>query len=635
MSARGALFVAVVIVLVLMVGCRKTGPTAVAARPTDASLPLTETSAPPSLVPTASATPTATASATPTATASATPTATPTPTPTALPITVSGDPRKAVLRTPAPQSGAPCGVVDILDFPLDPPDARNVAFGGRDFGVFRSRFDGYHTGEDWRGGSGRASFGAPVYSIGHGMVTYAQPLGWGADKGVVIVRHVLSDGSTVLSMYGHLDPPSVVLNVGDCVARGDQVGQIGKPRTPPHLHFEVRTHMPDRPGPGYWSVDPTLAGWLPPSQYIWNNRIASSPGVQWTRPAVARGTKGIGMLDHDTFGTIEDNQLVGINVMDGSLRWSQPITINVVDAAIDESQSAIYVSNYVGKIEAFRLPNSSDGTAVGMSELSSEPVWEIDLDEVGLAKLMPLPGGGVMAAFRQQMIGISPAGKVLWKHDAIGRVYDWTLADGQLFFSTAGVDGSIWMADDSGLTVSETQLSGRLVTAGDQVWVYDGEGIYRLKPGTLSSELRYALPRGSPILGDIVALPDGGVLVVHTDPFDKRLIALNADGTLRWQRSVFDVIVGQQRLRLLVADGRPYLISQHDAVPLSEVSVFSLDLRSAELVRIFTGGSRNPSPNDTWAFGANDRILINIGGSCMAGLDTQLAIEALEQVAPF
>ncbi|HZY45078.1 MAG TPA: M23 family metallopeptidase, partial [Anaerolineae bacterium] len=66
---------------------------------------------------------------------------------------------------------------------------------------------------------------------------------------VVIVRHVFNDGRTILSFYGHLDPPSVVLNVGDCVERGQQVGEIGKPRGRPHLHFEIRHHLPARPVP--------------------------------------------------------------------------------------------------------------------------------------------------------------------------------------------------------------------------------------------------------------------------------------------------------------------------------------------------------------------------------------------------
>ena len=146
---------------------------------------------------------TATSTPTPTPTPTSTPTATPTP--TAIPVVVSDDLREARLSAPVPQGGALCGVVDLLDFPMDPPHGLRVVFGGRDFGVYRSNYGGRHTGEDWWNGS--ASFGTPVHSIGHGTVTFAEPWGWGADKGVVIVRHVFSDGRAILSFYGHLDPP--------------------------------------------------------------------------------------------------------------------------------------------------------------------------------------------------------------------------------------------------------------------------------------------------------------------------------------------------------------------------------------------------------------------------------------------
>ena len=61
---------------------------------------------------------------------------------------------------------------------------------------------------------------------------------------------------------------------------------------------------------------------------------------------------------------------------------------------------------------------------------------------------------------------------------------------------------------------------------------YDQEGVYRLNPETHSAELLYALPRAHPELGGVVALPDpdGGLLVAHAAPYDRRLIALNSDG---------------------------------------------------------------------------------------------------------
>lgn len=492
-------------------------------------------------------------------------------------------------------------------------------------------YNGYHLGEDWWGPRGRSSFGTPVHSIAHGMVTYAAPLGWGVDKGVVIVRHVFSDGSTILSFYGHLDPPSVVLNAGDCVARGDQVGRIGRPRGSPHLHFEIRTHTPTSPGRGYWSGDPTLAGWKPPSQYIWNHRIATSPGVQWTRPFVTWGTKGVGMLNGDTFAAIEDNRLIGVNVLDGSLRWSQSDSIKAANAMINVDRSVIYVVSQFVLIEAFRLPDLQDGNATATFESSLVSMWKIKLGAAGSATLMPLPDGGVMVSSGRKIFGVSPAGVLLWEHDSSARVFDWALADDRLIFATSGEDGSIWTADESGPMAWQTPITGRPVVVGDQILVYAEDGIYRLNSEALSAELLYALPRGYLERGDIVALSDGGVLVTHKDPFDQRLIALNADGALRWQRSYSNMMQGRQQ-RLLVLDSRAYLVSQRHNTSSSEVSIFVIDINSAALTRIFTSGSRIPMLKDTWAFAiGDDRILANIGGGSMVALDTRLAIEAVSQ----
>ncbi|HSD83141.1 MAG TPA: hypothetical protein VLG46_04755, partial [Anaerolineae bacterium] len=126
--------------------------------------------------------PAVTSTATPQLTA--TPTATPTPTAAAL-FVFTG------LRTyrsndPTPQRGAPCGVVDFFDFPLAAPEGE-TADARWSFGRYSERYSGIHAGEDWVYNNGD-SLGQPVYSIGHGTVIYAQPLGWGVDQGTLIVR---------------------------------------------------------------------------------------------------------------------------------------------------------------------------------------------------------------------------------------------------------------------------------------------------------------------------------------------------------------------------------------------------------------------------------------------------------------
>jgi hypothetical protein len=227
-------------------------------------------------------------------------------------------------RSMAPESqrGAPCGIVDFLDFPLDAPE------GGRanarwSFGRYSERYSGIHAGEDWS--MTGDSLGRPVYSIGHGTVLYAQPLGWGVDQGTIIVRHVFTDGHSILSFYGHLQPDSVTLRPGTCVTRGQQIGLIGKPRGRPHLHFEIRGIFPDQPGPGYWSTDPALAGWQPPTEYIWDQRVSTSPGVKWTRPFTSPNSTLAGLLISGTLAVSDRDQLLALDAETGRIQWSLQI----------------------------------------------------------------------------------------------------------------------------------------------------------------------------------------------------------------------------------------------------------------------------------------------------------------------
>jgi len=609
------------VLLIVIAGCQSTPADPI----TDTLDKPTRTASPTaSATPTFTPTPTATSTATATATATSTPTPTPTPTPTALPLAVSGDARAVGLTTP-PSDGSACGVVDWLDFPLDPPDADSVTSGGRDFGSFRRRYEQYHAGEDWWRSRGRSNFGTPVYSIGHGRVTYAAPLGWGRDQGVLIVRHTFSDGRTILSFYGHLDPPSFVLRVGECVARGDQVGEIGDPTTPPHLHFEIRTHMPNEPGPGYWPEDPTLAGWLPPSQTIWESRIAASPGVQWTRPAAAGFTRGLGIVDGTTYAVIEDEQIIGIRVADGGQSWRIPIENRVDEALSDAAYPLIYTANMVGQIDAFALPGSQDSDT---NETISDPLWSLNLEGLGFPILMPLPGGGIVQARGQQLIAISPEGDILWEDDSGLRPFDWLLTDDALIFSTTGGDSSLWTAGDSGLLSWELKIGGHLAGQGDQLWLHDSAGIYRLDPAALSAELLYELPPGVINYGDIIALPDSGALVTHRDRADRRLIALDPDGSVRWQRSYAGLVEGD--LSLLVLEDTVYLVSTREVNSNGELSIYALDLDGAALTNIFSGGTRSSVSIFTQALATGeDQILINIGGGSMALLDPQAALEAV------
>lgn len=582
------------------------------------SPPTTEATPTPTLPPTATFTPTSTP----------TPTITPTPTATAVPLTISGDPRAPRLTTPVPSGLAACGVVDILDFPLNPPEGENIFGGGGNFARYRSSVAKYHAGEDWWWGNGRnTSFGRPVHSIGHGLVTYAEPEGWNRDKGVIIIQHTFADGSTVLSFYGHLDPPSVTLQAGQCVTRGQQVAVIGRPRSSPHLHFEIRTQSPYAPLTGYWPDDPTTAGWLPPSQYIWNQRLTTSPGVQWVRPPASTqvgGSKEVGVFNNDTLVLLEGSAVVGLNLADGRERWRYDEGGLITNAALDTQRPLLYLSRHTGRLEALSLVDAEGQTAAAPS---FAPLWEIELDtSLNTPTLIPFPHGGVVVVARQWMSLINADGQTRWSERTAVAPFAWASSDNQLFLSTIGVN-PLWQLDESGPQAWKAPAEGYPIIASEQAWLYSRDGLYRLDEATQTAVLHYPLPPGSLAQGDGVGLPDGGLLLAHSDRADSRLLAFNSDGSLRWERSYRGLLNG--RVSLLLIGDLPYLIAQSGNEDDGTLALYAIDTLQGNLTHLFHGGSRTFVASDTWMEGVDGRLLLNIGGGHLLSLDVFEASDLL------
>lgn len=127
---------------------------------------------------------------------------------------------------------------DGFDYPVAKPHA---------IGYYTSRgWFKYHPGEDWVAADhSRTLLGAPVYSIGIGIVVFTRnaPGGWG---NVVIVRHAYYEENNLYlidSFYAHLN--RVTVQEGQFIAKGQQVGEIGTNRGMyrPHLHFEIRKNL--------------------------------------------------------------------------------------------------------------------------------------------------------------------------------------------------------------------------------------------------------------------------------------------------------------------------------------------------------------------------------------------------------
>ena len=604
---------------IFLIGCNSSNQDIPDDRPEISQLP-TETNTP-SPTPTLTTTPEPTHTATPTATPTHTATPTPTPTPTTEPVTISGDPVAYTLRERETSFRSRCGTVDTFDFPMDPPNGDQFGRSGSDFGVFRSRYDKFHAGEDWWQPGG--ALGEPVYSVGHGRVTYAQPLGWGRDKGVIIIEHLFSDGRKILSFYGHLDEESFEVRTGECVQRGELLGKIGKPKTPPHLHFEMRDHEPEKTLGGYWSVDPRTAGWVWPSMRIWEERMRASAGVTWVRPFETTGTRNLGQLPSGRLGILENSKLIAVDLISGEQRQFLTALEAPTNAVVSGNKFFVTQNNDVGLIFNFNENNTLNAKIAG--EFPTQPNNNL---------LVARPGGGIIVAADTSLIGIDESGERLWQEQIGGRLYDHITHDKSIYFTTVGGGGSLWEVSAGERPTKLANIGGLLTISGDRLWVYDGRGIYRmeLNPATGVLEEVKLLQEGDLGRSDILALPNGGLLLAHVDRDDRRLFSFSADGQVVWERSYRELPRGAQNL--VMANGFPYLISKGGATSAGEITIYEIDIQNSHLNRIFLGGTRFGFVPETWVMPINgSQILINIGGGAMTLFDPIQAYTDLAEAA--
>lgn len=535
-----------------------------------------------------------------------TPTPTSTPTPTAAPLDVFNGLRAQRDATPQAQRGAPCGLVDLLDFPVGAPSGADYQ-APWPFGYYSDRYNGLHAGEDWIAVN-RQSLGKPVYSIGPGTVLYAQPLGWGIDLGTIIVRHVLTTGASILSFYGHLEPESVTLRSGECVQRGQIIGRIGNPRGRPHLHFEIRHHLPDRPGPGYWSRDPRLAGWEPPTEYIWDQRLRTSPGVKWTRPFTTANSLLIGALVSNTLAIYDQDRVLGLDDETGRVRWSTPMTSPVQAARVDESGRLIYLTTVSGTLHAL--------------DAGGRSVWQAPFVSAPRASLLPLPGGGIVAHDGRNLSGFAPTGERLWQIADIAVPLAGLIMGDQLVFTLNDPAPALYRLDRAGALQKIADVSGQLAASPDYLFVHAPTALYRLGE---QPELLKTLDRVLYNDASLIALPHGGLLAAHHSLADLRLIALWPDGSLRWERSLR--ALSHSAPTLLALGGEVYAVTEEGAV-------WWIDQQSGEAQQVLTGARLSSLTGRPRAVGAApDTLIVDWRGGRLVALDPRVALTPADTLA--
>lgn len=142
------------------------------------------------------------------------------------------------------------------------------------------RFTGYHTGDDIEVSDVTAE--VPVYAMTDALVTSKQYVsGYG---GVVIIEFEDSEGDVYHALYGHVDLASVPFEVGDAVARGEQIAILGDHESAEtdgerkHLHFGIYAYANTELYAGYVEDDADLVAWENPSQFL-RDRYAKEPAV--------------------------------------------------------------------------------------------------------------------------------------------------------------------------------------------------------------------------------------------------------------------------------------------------------------------------------------------------------------------
>jgi hypothetical protein len=281
-----------------------------------------------------------------------------------------------------------------------------------------------------------------------------------------------------------------------------------------------------------------------------------------------------------------------------------------IDAAlIHEASRLLYLADSIGDtLAAYSLP-----------DLILQ--WETNLPLNSGVHLLPLPDGGVLAMTRANMTAVSADGSELWTELIESQLLDWQLTDEALYLTTDGNNGRLWRVQpDQAETIVD--LSGKLARHENGLWLYNREGLYRidLSSGEPVVSLNYQLPTGTISRGDLLTLPDGGLLLAHADITDRRLLQFDVNGRLIWERSYAGEVMGNVTLHLV--NGQPYLAASLGSGNDGQLTLYALDQSQNSLTRQFEGGSRTPIANDMWVTAvADNQLLINVGGGPLALFD--------------
>ncbi len=402
------------------------------------------------------------------------------------------------------QEAGQCGVAERINFPVDVNTFRIV----NDFGTPSPRHQGsFHTGEDWYGGRGM-SFGQPVRAIANGRVTFSSPTGWGRDGGVIVLEHIMPDGTTVYSQYGHLiETDTRPFPRGlTCVNAGDVIATIGDARPAPHLHFEIRTNNPTAPGGGYFPEMLIERGWIHPSRFIRNWQVWLQPAHEWhVDTSDVRGPAAAPFVLADNSLVVVDGSRVRRVLPDGRILWritpdARPVGVIGLDGlpVIIDASGRMQLVNLDGSIErswqtdvaldgpplvageALLLRTADDALVAFAPDLQTIQ-WRLDNVPPLLRSHVAARTVGLLTE-RNELLTISLDGRLLNRTQLRAGASLDTAMNGDLLVYTRG---GLWTIDANGtwaLAIEDAPPGGDsgaiLRTLDGRLFLFDGEMLH-------------------------------------------------------------------------------------------------------------------------------------------------------------
>lgn len=109
----------------------------------------------------------------------------------------------------------------------------------------------YHTGADLNLPNNKDAH-AQIFSIGDGVVRYAQLVSKTTWGNLIVINHGIVNGKPLFSRYGHVE--DMVVTKGQAVKVGDPIAKVGNQFGvfPYHLHFDISTTDQLDKAPTYW-----------------------------------------------------------------------------------------------------------------------------------------------------------------------------------------------------------------------------------------------------------------------------------------------------------------------------------------------------------------------------------------------